>query len=63
VGHNCESGDLLTPAKDDPHTIQPRLLSKAQIGSKMIIGGAGAYCASMRASSYNSFPDAREIVL
>src|SRR6185436_10635991 len=32
VGHNCESADMLTPAPGNPEKLQPRLLSKADIG-------------------------------
>lgn len=63
VGHNCESGDILTPAPGDPEEILPRRLNKAAIGDVIIIGGAGAYCASMRAVGYNGFPSASEIVI
>lgn len=63
VGHNCESGDLLTPAIDDPEGLGPRLLNKASVGDVVLIGGAGAYCASMSAHGYNSFPDASETMI
>ncbi len=63
VGHNCESGDLFTPAKGDPESIESRTLTKAQIGDEVRIYDVGAYGASMRARGYNSFPDAGEIVV
>lgn len=63
IGHNCESGDLLTPQKGDPETLGPRLLQKAAIDDVLVIGGAGAYCASMRATGYNSFDPAPEIIV
>jgi diaminopimelate decarboxylase len=63
VGHNCESGDILTPEPGDPEQIKPRLLNKARIGNVVAIGGSGAYCASMRAVGYNDFPIAKEIVI
>lgn len=63
VGHNCESGDLLTPAPGQPEVIAPRHLPKARIGDLVLIGGVGAYCASMSASSYNSFPKTKEIMV
>jgi diaminopimelate decarboxylase len=63
VGHNCESGDLLTPAPGDPETLAPRILPKAEVGDLLLIGGTGAYCASMAAHSYNGFPSAKEILL
>jgi diaminopimelate decarboxylase len=63
VGHNCESGDLLTPAPGDAEVLRPRLLGAAEVGDLLVIGGAGAYCASMAAHGYNSFPDAAEILV
>jgi diaminopimelate decarboxylase len=63
VGHNCESGDILTPETGDPERIRPRLLNKASIGDIVAIGGSGAYCASMRAIGYNDFPSANEILV
>jgi diaminopimelate decarboxylase len=63
IGHNCESGDLLTPQRDNPDTLGPRLLPKAQIGDYVVIGGAGAYCAAMSAKGYNSFKSAKEVVI
>jgi diaminopimelate decarboxylase len=63
VGHNCESGDLLTPAPVDPEALAPRRLPKAEVGDLLLIGGAGAYCASMSAHGYNGFPSAKEILL
>ena len=63
VGHNCESGDLLSPVPGDPEILQTRELSVPQIGDLVVIGGAGAYCASMAAHGYNSFPNANEVVV
>lgn len=63
VGHNCESGDLLTPDPSDSESIKPRLLNKASVGDIVLIGGVGAYCAAMSAHGYNSFPDAQEIMI
>jgi diaminopimelate decarboxylase len=63
IGHNCESGDILTPAKSDPESLAPRTLPTAQIGDYVLIGGAGAYCASMRARGYNAFPEAKEVFI
>lgn len=63
VGHNCESGDILTPAPGDPEALQSRLLNKAAIGDLVAIGGTGAYCAAMSAHGYNSYPNASEILV
>ncbi len=60
-GHCCESGDMLTVAAGDPESLEPRKLCKAMVGDLLCIEGAGAYCASMRAGGYNSFPVAKEI--
>ena len=62
-GHCCESGDILTPAPDQPEVLQPRTLARAGIGELCVIEGAGAYCAAMPAKNYNSFPEAAEILL
>ena len=63
VGHCCESGDLLTPSAEDPSGLAPRDLPRAAIGDLALIGGVGAYCASMCAKNYNSFPEAAEVWL
>ncbi len=63
VGHNCESGDIFTTQKGDPESIEPRLLKRARIGDTVHIYDTGAYCASMRARGYNSFPDAEEVIV
>ena len=63
VGHNCESGDLLTPAPGDPEVLRPRLLRKPNIGDLVVIEGTGAYCASMSARGYNGFPDAAQMMI
>lgn len=60
VGHNCESGDIFTPQAGDPEGIEERLLNEASIGDEVRIYDMGAYCASMRAKGYNSFPAADE---
>ncbi len=63
VGHNCESGDLLTPAAGQPEVLAPRRLNKAAIGDLVLIGGTGAYCASMSAHGYNSYPSAGAVLI
>lgn len=63
VGHNCETGDIFTPAPGDPEEIKPRKLNQAKIGDLVVIGGVGAYGASMRAAGYNSFPSATEVFI
>ena len=60
VGHCCESGDLLTPASGDPEAISPRELPEGKVGDACVIEGVGAYCSSMTAKNYNSFPEAAE---
>ena len=62
VGHCCESGDLLTPAPGDPEALYPRNLPRGEIGDFCVIEGAGAYCSSMAAKNYNSFPEAAEVL-
>ncbi|MEK7059862.1 MAG: diaminopimelate decarboxylase [Patescibacteria group bacterium] len=63
AGHCCESGDMLTVASGDPETLSPRLLAPAEIGDYLCVEYVGAYCASMRASGYNSFPVTPEILI
>jgi diaminopimelate decarboxylase len=63
VGHCCESGDVLTPAPGNPEVLQPRLLPETRIGDLVVLGGAGAYCSSMAAKNYNSFPEATEVMI
>jgi diaminopimelate decarboxylase len=63
VGHNCESGDIFTTEKGDPESVEPRMLKRARIGDTVHIYDVGAYCASMRAKGYNSFPDAIEVMV
>tara|TARA_B100000085_G_scaffold280999_1_gene306864 strand:+ start:126 stop:1376 length:1251 start_codon:yes stop_codon:yes gene_type:complete len=62
VGHCCESGDLLTPAPDEPETIAERLMGDVSIGDYVVIEGSGAYCAGMSSKNYNSFPEAPEVM-
>lgn len=63
VGHCCESGDILTPAENDPEALKPRKLSKAEIGDYCVIDGSGAYCSSMSTSNYNSYPASAEVLI
>jgi diaminopimelate decarboxylase len=63
VGHNCESGDILTTAPHEPEIIKPRQLNLAHIGDLVAIADTGAYCASMRAIGYNAYPPANEVVI
>ena len=63
VGHCCESSDILTPEPGNPEGLLPRTLVEARIGDYLLIGGAGAYCATMSLKNYNSFPEAPEIIL
>ncbi len=63
VGHCCESGDILTPGPGEPEALAPRELLRAEIGDLLVIGGAGAYCSSMPAKNYNSFPESPEVLL
>lgn len=63
VGHNCESGDIFTPAPWDPEGLAPRTLTKAKIGDILIIEWAWAYGAAMSTHGYNSFPEAGEVLL
>lgn len=61
VGHNCETGDILTPAPGDPEAIETRRLNTAQIGDVIVIKDTGAYCRSFAVKYYNSLPSAVEV--
>jgi len=61
-GHNCESGDLLTPEEGDSELIKPRVLQKSQVGDFLVVEGVGAYASSMSACNYNSFPTSAEVL-
>lgn len=61
AGHCCESGDLLTQALGGAAVT--RTLATPEIGDYAVIGGTGAYCSSMAAANYNSFPNAPEYLL
>jgi diaminopimelate decarboxylase len=63
VGHCCESSDVLTPAPGNPEGLQPRLLPETVTGDLIVLGGTGAYCSSMAAKNYNSFPEATEVMI
>jgi diaminopimelate decarboxylase len=65
VGHCCESGDLMTPAPDEPEVLLPRALGAHQVAidDLVVVEGSGAYCSSMSTKNYNSFPEAPEVML
>ena len=63
VGHNCETGDILTPAPGDPEGIEAREMKQATIGDLVVIHDAGAYCRSFAAKGYNSYPAAKEVFI
>jgi diaminopimelate decarboxylase len=63
VGRCCESGDMLTPAPNDPELMAPRPLQQAEIGDLVVVEGVGAYCAAMNVSGYNSIPATAEVLL
>lgn len=61
VGRCCESGDSLT--LDAGHHIVPRAMARPEPGDWLVVGGAGAYCASMSPFNYNSHCQAAEFLL
>lgn len=63
VGHNCETGDIITTAPRNPEAIKPRRLRKARIGDLLAIADAGAYCVVLSARGYNAFPSAKEVFI
>ena len=63
VGHACESGDILTPTLGDAEGIAEIPLPKAKIGDYLVFEDSGAYCSSMSAINYNSFPRVAEVLI
>jgi len=63
VGHCCESGDILTTLPADPEGLLPTMMVSPEIGDIAVIGHTGAYCSSMSAKNYNSFPESAEILI
>ncbi len=63
VGPHCESGDILTPAPGNPEEITARTLGVAAVGDIVVIGGTGAYGATMSAKRYCGFEPAEEILI
>jgi diaminopimelate decarboxylase len=60
-GRCCESGDSQT--LDEQGHVVPRNMAKPEVGDFVVIGGAGAYCASMSLINYNSYLQAPEVML
>lgn len=54
TGICCESGDMLTVEPGKPEYIAKRKMLEAYVGDLMVVGRAGAYCASMAPGNYNS---------
>ncbi|MCF7832971.1 MAG: diaminopimelate decarboxylase [Candidatus Marinimicrobia bacterium] len=63
VGHACESGDILTPTLGDSEGVATISLPKTEIGDFLVIEDSGAYCSSMSAINYNSFPRVPEVMI
>jgi diaminopimelate decarboxylase len=61
VGRCCESGD--SQSLDAEGRIVPRIMAEPAAGDFLVIGGCGAYCASMSPFSYNSHTQAPEVLL
>jgi diaminopimelate decarboxylase len=61
VGRCCESGD--SQSLDRAGHVVARTMADAGIGDYVVIGGAGAYCASMSLCNYNSHTQAPEVLV
>lgn len=61
VGHNCETGDILSPAPGNAEELAERKLAKASIGDVVAIYDTGAYGRYFAVAGYNSFPSAKEV--
>ena len=53
-------GICLLPHLATPKALDPECFARAEVGDFCVIEGAGAYCSSMSAKNYNSFPEAAE---
>ncbi len=63
VGHCCESGDIITTGRRSGSVSAARRLPKTAIGDLLLVGGAGAYGATMSAAGYCSFLRAAEVMV
>ena len=61
VGRCCESGDSQT--LDPEGRVVPRPMADPSVGDYVVIGGTGAYCASMSVFNYNSHGQAPEVLV
>lgn len=61
VGRCCESGDSQT--LDRSGHVTPRSMADPAVGDIVVVGGAGAYGASMSLGNYNSHVQAPEVLL
>ncbi len=61
VGRCCESGD--SQSLDHHGHIIPRMMDDPQVGDFLVVGGTGAYCASMSPFNYNSYLQSPEVML
>ncbi|MBN1607515.1 MAG: diaminopimelate decarboxylase [Polyangiaceae bacterium] len=61
AGRCCESGDSQT--LDAEGHVVPRPMADPSVGDYVVIGGVGAYCASMSVFNYNSHRQAPEVLL
>jgi diaminopimelate decarboxylase len=61
VGRCCESGD--SQSLDAEGHIVPRVMADPELGDYVVVGGCGAYCASMSPFNYNSHAQAAEVLL
>jgi diaminopimelate decarboxylase len=61
VGRCCESGDSQT--LDLQGHVVPRAMADPDLGDYVVIGGLGAYAASMSLINYNSYVQAPEVLL
>ncbi len=61
AGRCCESGD--SQSLDEHGYVVPRRMADPAVGDLLVVGGAGAYCASMSPFNYNSHVQAPEVLL
>lgn len=61
VGRCCESGD--SQSLDESGCIVPRVMANPNVNDFVVVGGCGAYCATMTPFNYNSQVQVPEILV
>jgi diaminopimelate decarboxylase len=63
-GHCCIAGDNLTPKPGSNGVdFSPATINEPEIGDYLVVERAGGYCSSMALKNFNSYPEAKEILV